>query len=375
MNHQSEALERFFGVDPYGVPHAEKVQMMRARLSEALVDQQRRCPAYASLLNVFAQAAIPGEYDTNPRPDDADLRIDNFPFVPVRLFKSHRLCSVSDKAVKKVLTSSGTSGQQRSKIYLDAQTMQNQKRALQRILHSFIGPHRLPLMIFDSPLTLKDRSAFGARGAGILGFSVYGCDIHYALDKSMHLNRASIDDFLDKYAGQPILIFGYTYMIWRYIVQASMDAHLRWNFGPQAQLFHVGGWKKLQAESVSSDSFCKGLYQTMGIASVRNYYGMAEQLGSIYVECECHHLHASVFSDVIIRDPFDFSVLKHGQEGLVEVISVLPHSYPGHCLLTEDRGIVLGEDDCPCGRKGVYFSLCGRIAQAELRGCSDTYGK
>lgn len=52
---------------------------------------------------------------------------------------------------------------------------------------------------------------------------------------------------------------------------------------------------------------------------------------------------------------------------------MLPHSYPGHSLLTEDEGIILGEDDCPCGRKGKYFKLTGRIKQAELRGCSDTY--
>ena len=42
-------------------------------------------------------------------------------------------------------------------------------------------------------------------------------------------------------------------------------------------------------------------------------------------------------------------------------------------LFTEDEGIILGEDDCPCGRKGKYFKLTGRIKQAELRGCSDTY--
>ena len=42
-------------------------------------------------------------------------------------------------------------------------------------------------------------------------------------------------------------------------------------------------------------------------------------------------------------------------------------------VLTEDEGVVLGEDDCPCGRKGKYFVVHGRMKNAEIRGCSDTY--
>lgn len=100
---------------------------------------------------------------------------------------------------------------------------------------------------------------------------------------------------------------------------------------------------------------------------------MVEQTGTIYMECECGHLHASIFSDVIVRDPFDFSVCEKGKKGIIEVVSILPKSYPGHALLTEDEGVILGEDDCPCGRKGKYFSILGRIKNAEIRGCSDTY--
>ena len=57
------------------------------------------------------------------------------------------------------------------------------------------------------------------------------------------------------------------------------------------------------------------------------------------------------------------------------MVSTLPESYPGHILLTEDEGEILGEDDCPCGRLGKYFKMHGRIKGAEIRGCSDTYEK
>ena len=77
---------------------------------------------------------------------------------------------------------------------------------------------------------------------------------------------------------------------------------------------------------------------------------------------------------VIIRDPQDLTVCGPGKRGIIQVLSVLPRSYPGHSLLTEDEGTILGEDDCPCGRKGKYFKVHGRIKHAEIRGCSDTYG-
>ena len=74
-----------------------------------------------------------------------------------------------------------------------------------------------------------------------------------------------------------------------------------------------------------------------------------------------------------MRRASDFSLCETGEEGILQVQSILPESYPGHSLLTEDRGVLLGEDGCPCGRRGKYFAVLGRLRAAELRGCSDTY--
>ena len=139
-------------------------------------------------------------------------------------------------------------------------------------------------------------------------------------------------------------------------------------------LIHGGGWKKLAGEAVSREEFHNRLRDACGLDSIHDYYGMVEQTGCIYMECECGHLHASAFSDVMIRNPLDFSQCRHGEKGIIQAVSALPESYPGHSLLTEDEGVVLGEDDCPCGRKGKYFKVMGRMKDAEIRGCSDTYG-
>ena len=78
-------------------------------------------------------------------------------------------------------------------------------------------------------------------------------------------------------------------------------------------------------------------------------------------------------ADVLVRDPQTLAPLPMGQPGLLQLLSALPLSYPGHSLLSEDLGVLLGEDDCRCGRQGRYFSVLGRQRGAEVRGCSDTF--
>jgi len=124
---------------------------------------------------------------------------------------------------------------------------------------------------------------------------------------------------------------------------------------------------------VDNDTFKRALGTTLNIRAVHNFYGMVEQVGSVFMECERGRLHAPAFADVLIRDARDWSVLPKGKQGLIQVLSALPTSYPGHSLLTEDVGEWIGIDDCPCGRLGRTFRVHGRIAKAELRGCSDTH--
>ena len=108
------------------------------------------------------------------------------------------------------------------------------------------------------------------------------------------------------------------------------------------------------------------------VQNVFNYYGMVEQTGSIFMECEAGFLHCSNYSDVIMRRD-DFSICEYNETGLIQLISLLPVSYPGHSLLSEDLGEIIGEDNCTCGRLGKYFIVHGRVNKAELRGCSDTF--
>ncbi len=300
-----------------------------------------------------------------------DTDIDNFPMLPVRLFKEYDLRSVDSNLIIKTMTSSGTSGQSVSKIFLDKNTAVNQTKVLTKILSSFLGNKRLPMLIVDTKAVLKNRNLYSARGAGIVGFSMLGHNLTYALKEDMTLDEDAFFGFIEKYGDGPVLIFGFTFMVWQYFLEA-LKKHRKVNL-KEGILIHGGGWKKLLDQEVDNLTFKQKIQDSIGVRRVHNYYGMVEQTGSIFMECEKGYLHSSIFSEVIVRSHRNFEKARFGERGLIQLLSLLPTSYPGYSILTEDIGEIIGEDDCECGRLGKYFLVHGRVKNAEIRGCSDTF--
>ncbi len=347
-------------LEPYGLARAQKRALLTRELAELTKQHAAGCPEYAAMLTA---------YGADP---DRVQGFEELPFLPVRLFKEYELKSVPEESLHKTMTSSGTTGQQVSKIFLDRETSALQSKVLSKIMGDFLGKQRLPMIILDTSAIIKNRAMFSARGAGILGFSIFARDKIYALDENMRLDVEGLKAFLNKHRGEGIFLFGFTFMIWQHFLAELRRAGYRPDLSGGV-LVHGGGWKKLADQHISTERFKQELRDACGLNRVHNYYGMVEQTGTIYMECGHGHLHAPVWSDVTIRRARDFTEADVGENGLIQVSSVIARSYPGHVLLTEDEGRILGEDDCPCGRKGKYFEIAGRIKRAEVRGCSDTY--
>ncbi len=353
-------IDDFYTVGTYDLDRNAKDSMLTKELKELTDFHRVNCKPYGNILKGMG-------YDPEKVQHASDI-----PFFPVRLFKEMDLLSIPREDVFKIMTSSGTTGQAVSKIFVDKETAMMQQKVMIRILSEYLGKQRLPILVVDTPAVMKDRKQFSARGAAIIGLQVMAREIVYVLNDDMSLNWEVLDTFLSKHGSSKFLIFGFTFMVWQHLYEAVKESGKIVDLS-NGWLMTGGGWKKLISSSVDQSEFHKRMEETLGIVHFLDHYGMVEQTGCIYAECECHHLHASIYSDVFVRRPKDFSLCEIGEEGIIQTVSVLPHSYPGHSLLTEDKGIILGEDDCPCGRKGKYVKILGRIKSAELRGCSDTY--
>ena len=128
---------------PYGVEKEEKDSMLLLRMNELTALHRKNCQEYGRMLKNLG--------DTK----EAES-LDEVPVLPVQMFKKRTLCSVPEQNIYKTMTSSGTTGQQVSKIFLDKETASNQQKVLTRIVSEFTGSSRMPMIILDCPSVIKE---------------------------------------------------------------------------------------------------------------------------------------------------------------------------------------------------------------------------
>jgi len=357
----NDPLDALLDRPAFGTHQAEREAALFPLLRDLTEWHRTRCAPYARLLAARESLAVP-------------VRSADLPWIPVGLFKSHELVSVPVDEVFRTLTSSGTTGQAVSRIALDRETAMRQTRALSRIMMTVLGAARLPMLVLDSQAVARGQRGFAARTAGVLGMMTFGRAHTFALRDDLTLDHNALRGFLDRYGGAPFLMFGFTFIAWRHVLQAIPSGEADLSNGI---LVHSGGWKKLEEEAVSNRDFKRIWEERSGLRQVRNFYGMVEQVGSVFLEGSDGLLYPPGFADVIIRDPVTWEEAPVGQPGVIQVVSVLPRSYPGHSILTEDLGVVEAVDAGIDGWFGKGFRVLGRAPRAELRGCSDVvaYGQ
>lgn len=363
---EDSAVDKLISEPQYSMTYARKQE----RLLPILDRQVRACcgglPAYDAYLRKMRFS----------RRESASYL--DVPYLPVPVFKSFDLCAVPREQVARVLKSSGTTTGTPSVIYLDKTTAFRQAKALAATVMELIGPHRRPYLVLDCQEVNEPTSTLTARGAALRGFQPFASSMTYGLvlnGDTLEPSIPALEEFFDRHQGVSVLLSGFSFIIWTNLVEKLRKEGVRFHH-PQMTLLHSGGWKRLRELRVEKSVFAEGVAELFGCAptAVRDFYGMVEQVGVIFVDCEAGNKHTPNFAEVVIRDFLSLRHAEPGQSGLIEVLSVLPRSYPGQAILTEDVGTVIGYDDCPCGRLGMYFRFQSRVERAELRGCGDTFG-
>jgi hypothetical protein len=288
------------------------------------------------------------------------------PWLPVDYYKIDREHNLDISS--KIIQSSGTGESGVSKVGIDQFTAKIQVVTLQKILNDFVGVERVPMLIVDKAINQKNRISMSASQIASIGLSYKASSVEYAISESGDLDVAIVNSFIQRNINQKFIIFGFTFNLYRHLV--LNDLVTKWN-APKGIIVHGGGWKKLDSARISRQKFKEILKYKFNVCQVHDYYGMAEQTGSIYVECEQSKFHVSNYSDLLVLDS-NFKPCRIGQTGLIQTISLIPYTYPGFSILTLDLGYLDGDDVCLCGRKGKTFQVLGRINKAQIRGCSDS---
>lgn len=294
------------------------------------------------------------------------------PYLHVGIFKHLQLKSISDEIKhSRTLASSATTSGVSSIITLDKKSSELQSKSSLAILKDFVGDKQRPLIILDSAASLRGRGNIKARIAAAMSLQPLSSQTHFLLKDAEDTNSTDwnqLEEVLDEH--DSILVYGFTWVLWKVWGNGNIPASIKEKLANKTIHFvHSGGWKKLEAESVSRETFDNALLDAVNKSSkVVDYYGLVEQVGIIYPQCEHGSRHVPRWAAVMARDPWTLEPTE--KEGVLQLMNSLALGAPYHSVLTEDLGRIL-PGKCPCGREGFRFELLGRVPKAEVRGCAN----
>jgi hypothetical protein len=365
MEQLNDKIDRILSIPPYSQPPEEREANLLNLLKEEL---DYACSRHRGYENYIQQWPV----DYRSAGQVADL-----PFLPVGILKANPpLSFVGPDEIKRTLTSSATTSQLPSRVVLDAPTSRRMTKGVVNIVRDFIGPNRRPYLVVDTPDFMRGGAALGARGAAIQGLHPFSshttCCLNLNEQGDLTLDQQKLREFAENHRDDEVLVYGFTFILWNHLVKPLLTAGIFLDL-PNVRILHSGGWKRLQDQAVEKNVFNEQLALVFGCSPhcIIDFYGMVESVGVIFPDCTEGNKHGPAFGDVIVRNPLTLEPVAPGEYGIVQVCSVLPTSFPGNLLLTEDLAQVIAYDGCPCGRRGISFRFAGRIPRSELRGCGN----
>ncbi len=358
---EKSKIEQLLMSKPYCLTQEEKKESFLPAMKESLIYHYENS-------NEFKQICDNKEFNTS------DFRLEDIPYLPVSMFKKFDLLSIPKEDVFKTIYSSATTSNVSSKIFLDRITSERQTKALVSIMSDFLH-EKMDFLILDAKETISSSNEVKSRASAIRGFLPFMKSIKFALHEDLTINDLELQQInsSDQYC-----LFGFTWLIYKTIKKSESNEFIKKSLSKLKSPFilHLGGWKKLTDINISREEFYDKICEFFNTEKnkIIDIYGMTEQLGTIYPDCEFGNKHVSAYSDIIIRNPLTLKNEEIGKSGLIQLLSPIPHSYPGISILSDDFGHLEGIDDCLCRRKGKYFRFDKRSESADLKGCGDTIG-
>lgn len=262
------------------------------------------------------------------------------PFLPIELFKSHRVYCGSNPP-QQIFTSSSTTGQTPSRHYVA--DLRIYEEAFTRSFELFYGPAEQTAIFALLPNYLEREGSsliymvegLIRRGGG--GFYLYD---HDALLRDMEAHQ-----------GKKILL-GVSYALWD--LAEEQRGALR-----DVIVMETGGMKG-RREELPREEFHRLLCDAFGVQSIHSEYGMAELMSQAYSDGN-GIFRTPPWMRICVRDLNDpFRLLPNGATGGVNLID-LANLYSCSFLQTQDLGKIYDDGS---------FRILGRISGSEIRGCN-----
>jgi len=271
-------------------------------------------------------------------------RIEQIPFLPIEIFKSHKVYAGQNDP-EMIFTSSATTGQTPSSHYV-ADLSVYEKSFTEGFTRFYGEPADYSIFALlpnylersgSSLVYMADRLISAGEGGG---FFLHD---HDELVRSMEVAAAK---------GRKILLLGVSFALW------ELAEKFRFDF-PNLTVMETGGMKG-QREEITRDELHAILCASFGVEKIHSEYGMAELLSQGYSDGD-GLFRCPPWMRIIIRDTCDpLEPLPAGRTGGVNLID-LANVYSCSFIETQDLGIRYADGS---------FRIQGRIDKSEIRGCN-----
>ncbi len=360
---ESEAkISQLLELKPFQINQEEKNKIFVEAMQEAIIQHHNNSKEFRKICQNMG-------FDFRKK-----FQLEQIPYFPVSIFKKFELISIPKENIFKTIFSSATTSNTPSKIFLDRITSERQTKALVSIMADFLH-EKMDFLILDAKEIVSSSNEVKSRSSAIRGFLPFMKSIKFVLHNDLTIDNSEIQQII---SSNQYCVFGFTWLIYNIIKENKKNQEIKKNLSrlKSPYILHLGGWKKLSDINISREEFYQEICEFFNTEKnkIIDIYGMTEQLGTIYPDCEFKNKHVSAYSEIIIRNPLTLKNEGVGKSGLIQLISPIPHSYPGISILSDDFGHLEGMDDCLCGRKGKYFRFDKRSESADLKGCGDTIG-
>lgn len=273
-------------------------------------------------------------------------RVENIPFLPVELFKSHRVVT-GEFEPEIVFESSGTAGMERSRHFLADASLY--RKSFGRTFRHFYGDPSdycilalLPSYLerSDSSLVYMTRHLIRESQHPDSGF--YLDEFRRLADRLKTLESS----------GQKSLLLGVSFALLDLAEQFPMPLE-------HTIVMETGGMKG-RREEITREELHSILGEAFSLGSIHSEYGMTELLSQAYSKGK-GIFHPPPWMKIMIRDPYD--PLSSGYRGTSGGINIIDLANIHSCafLSTGDSGKV---------HRDGGFEVLGRLDDSEIRGCN-----
>jgi phenylacetate-coenzyme A ligase PaaK-like adenylate-forming protein len=272
--------------------------------------------------------------------------IEEIPFLPIDLFKSHRILS-SDANIQKTFTSSGTTGDKTSKHHVTDLSIYEQ--SFNKGFKQFYGNIEDYVVLALLPSYLE------REGSSLIYMAQHLIEKSNHSDSGFYLNNLaelkskliSLDS-----EGQKVLLIGVSF--------ALLDLVEDFQFGLNNTIVMETGGMKGRRKEMIREELHSILKKGFGVHTIHSEYGMTELLSQAYSNGN-GVFNCPPWMQILIRDPEDAkSYLNNNSTGGINVID-LANINSCSFIATQDLGKMSDNNST---------EIMGRFDNSDIRGCN-----